>query len=381
MGTHLQWPAPVEAPAEAGPTLHNPSTDLTHHNATLYVATAFWSEVTRRRLPLVAAHQRASADVTVAALDTLGRIVSRASMPGSVSAFIDGGTTLWYVNVQPSSGSWYVVIAAADDAASAAATAQLTLLLPSNREDDGCVPMRFWSLSPCNDPDWFVRRVEAQAWSEIAANYTAVARDALDTLANLSGPPANGRLVLLYGPPGTGKTTFIRSLALAWRPWADASYIVDPEKLFAVPGYLLGVVTDQFSDEGDVTRPRRWKLLVIEDADELLLADAKERSGQALSRLLNLTDGLLGEGLRLVLLLTTNVDFVRVHPALRRPGRCLANVDVGALSVAEAAAWLDAHGRADVQVSQPATVAELYERIGDQRIAAEPAREVMAGYL
>ena len=42
----------------------------------------------------------------------------------------------------------------------------------------------------------------------------------------------------------------------------------------------------------------RWRLLLLEDCDELIGADAKRASGQALSRLLNLTDGLLGQGRR-----------------------------------------------------------------------------------
>ena len=50
----------------------------------------------------------------------------------------------------------------------------------------------------------------------------------------------------------------------------------------------------------------RWRLLVLEDAGELLAADARAVAGQALSRLLNVTDGLLGEGLRAVVLVTTN---------------------------------------------------------------------------
>lgn len=38
----------------------------------------------------------------------------------------------------------------------------------------------------------------------------------------------------------------------------------------------------------------RWKIVVLEDAGEFLAPDAKHLKGQALSRLLNVCDGVLG---------------------------------------------------------------------------------------
>ena len=46
------------------------------------------------------------------------------------------------------------------------------------------------------------------------------------------------------------------------------------------------------------TDEERWRLLLLEDCDELIRGEAKQSTGQALSRLLNLTDGLLGQGRR-----------------------------------------------------------------------------------
>ena len=70
-------------------------------------------------------------------------------------------------------------------------------------------------------------------------------------------------------------------------------------------------------------------MLVLEDCDELIRADAKRGAGQALSRLLNLTDGVVGQGLDVLVCLTTNEDLHRLHPAITRPGRCLAEIFVG----------------------------------------------------
>src|SRR2546423_3573252 len=96
--------------------------------------------------------------------------------------------------------------------------------------------------------------------------------------------------------------------------------------------------------EHDDESGKRWRLLVLEDCDELIRGEAKAASGQSLARLLNLTDGLLGHGRDVLVAITTNEALDRLHPAVVRPGRCLAQVEVGPLSRAEAVAWLGDSG-------------------------------------
>lgn len=102
----------------------------------------------------------------------------------------------------------------------------------------------------------------------------------------------------------------------------------------------------------------RWRLLVFEDADELLRADAKRETGQSLSRLLSLSDGLIGQGVNVLVLITTNEPIGRLHPAVIRPGRCLADVEFGLLDRDEAAALVGA------DVPRELTLAEVFERRG-----------------
>ena len=104
---------------------------------------------------------------------------------------------------------------------------------------------------------------------------------------------------------------------------------------------------------------RRGALVVLEDAGELMSASARSETGQGLSRVLNLTDGMLGQGVKCILLVTTNEPLGRLHPAVRRPGRCWATIEFGAFRPPEATAWLAARG-VERDVTAPMTLAELY---------------------
>jgi hypothetical protein len=146
----------------------------------------------------------------------------------------------------------------------------------------------------------------------------------------------------------------VQALALAWRSWCSVHCVTDPETLLRDTSYLMDVVNDSIdADE------RAYRLIVLEDAGELMSASARAEVGQGLSRLLNLTDGLLGQGVRTVLLVTTNEPIGRLHPAVRRPGRCWMSIDFGPFDPAEATAWLALAG-VEREVAHPTTLAELF---------------------
>jgi hypothetical protein len=197
------------------------------------------------------------------------------------------------------------------------------------------VPVGFWHAGP-HGPTRRLRDIDAPTWTEIRRNYNARVAATVDALMALTADEVGGRLLLVHGPPGTGKTTLLRSLARAWREWCQLDFVVDPERLFSDPGYLMEAA---LGDEGDDGK-ERWRLLLLEDCDELIRAEAKASTGQSLSRLLNLTDGMLGQGRNVLVAITTNEPLSRLHPAVVRPGRGLARLEVGRLSPAEAAAWL-----------------------------------------
>jgi hypothetical protein len=89
---------------------------------------------------------------------------------------------------------------------------------------------------------------------------------------------------------------------------------------------------------------------------------------------LNVTDGVLARGTRVLVLFTTNEERGRLHPAITRPGRCLSVIEFDAFSPEEASRWLS--GR---PVPGPMTLAELYQARSEPGQPVARRAQVSAG--
>lgn len=218
------------------------------------------------------------------------------------------------------------------------------------------IPVRFWMRNPNTGEAMSRRRdITVQPWDEIEANYSLGVRSELAKLARMSNP-AGGKLALFHGSPGTGKSRLLLSLMSEWRDWCTASVVTDTDRFFGDPTYLNSLI---FNMEGH----RQWLLLVVEDADEYLAVGSREAKGQSIARLLNIADGIVGQGLNILTILTTNVAVDELNPAIVRPGRCLANVNVGAFPASEASQWLTDRGKPGVEFDNDVTLATLYQTL------------------
>jgi hypothetical protein len=262
-------------------------------------------------------------------------------LPGGELALIDTGY-----------GDARIEVAAATRPAANAEAARFRAALRTEAPSAERVSVAFW-MHGDRGGDVRHREIDAPEFAQIAANYSGPVRAALQRLIAASSPE-RGRLILWRGQPGTGKSHALRALARAWAPWCSAHFIIDPDELLGRGGaYMLDVLSWDGDDQG------RWRLVILEDAGELIAANARDVTGQALSRLLNVADGLLGQGTRTMLLITTNEPVRALHPAARRPGRCLADIEFTPLSASEANAWLQSHGH-ERRVSAPTPLAELF---------------------
>jgi Domain of unknown function (DUF5925)/ATPase family associated with various cellular activities (AAA) len=348
----------------------------------------FYARLIEDRLAEVRSDQWATSEH---ALDEIGSPLFRSASPHQESIVAQDGNALLHVSLY--SGYVNAQVAAPDAAAAQAALDRLRDVLPAPepvaRHD---VPVTFWTYTP-HGPMPSVRPIAVPEWSEISANYAAETRVELDRIMSGFRPAHGGQLILWHGTAGTGKTFALRALAWEWREWCHLHYIVDPDTFFGERAdYLMSVLTqpnevsmrlqmmrsmhgfgpaivqhvsqgaDGEDDDGEADAARHWRLLVLEDTGELLTPDAKSIIGQGLSRFLNVVDGLLGQGLRVLVLVTTNEELRRLHPAVARPGRCAANIEFEPLGADEAAEWLRAHGH-DGEPPDGRILASLYAEL------------------
>ena len=322
---------------------------------------------------------------------------------GAVLEFDSGALAFVHVGF----GNADVRVAAESEQNARAALEEVKELLPrAVRDQEGRVPVTFWTYSP-HGPMPMGRVLSVPAWEEISANYAPEAAEPLARLMTGDLSWRGGQLILWHGETGTGKTTALRALAREWSSWCDPHYITDPERFFGDQShYMLSVILQQemYANEemetdggeaagftvqdgmwavpphfamlrsgqaGDERRAgARWRLLILEDTGELLAADARMQAGQGLSRFLNVVDGLIGQGLRILVLVTTNEELGDLHPAISRPGRCAANVLFRKIPVEQANAWLKAQDQ-ETTVSEPVTLAALYAAAEGWDVVAE----------
>ena len=199
----------------------------------------------------------------------------------------------------------------------------------------------------------FERTMPDLHWENVVQNYPLDTREGIERLTTLkpNASSRDGRVILFHGPPGTGKTHAVRALLTEWKKWATAVLVLDPENFLDSARYMMTIMERSTLD---MTR-----VIVIEDADELVAKRGARRSG--LSRLLNAADGILGANGETLFLLSTNAGPDQLDPALTRPGRCLATVCFDPFPIKEANERLGSFGPTNSSV----TLAEIYRLVGE----------------
>lgn len=125
-------------------------------------------------------------------------------------------------------------------------------------------------------------------------------------------------VTILRGEPGTGKTTFLKYLTRKLRQTHRFYYLPLP----VFPWLSNPAAVDFWLAENEVFRRAR-KIVILEDAESLLMQRAPDNQ-ESVSNLLNISDGFLGDVLKLHIICTINCEIGKLDSALLRPGRLVA---------------------------------------------------------
>jgi hypothetical protein len=167
-----------------------------------------------------------------------------------------------------------------------------------------------------------------------------------------------GGITILDGPPGTGKSTLIAQLMRRLNQ-THVFYVlsVAQHESLSHPS-MVG-----FWQQQSRRNPDAVKVIILEDAEKILL-QRRSDNDEAVSALLNIADGLIGQMLRVHVLCTLNQGLEHLDPAILRPGRLRSYRYVGLLSRNEAEKLAAKHSSpfvADEKQDQY-TLAEIFNK-------------------
>ncbi len=137
-------------------------------------------------------------------------------------------------------------------------------------------------------------------------------------------------LCVFEGLPGTGKTSYLRHLM---------GVLKETHRFYFIPPATLSVLSSPdfigfWAGERSGNDKQQF-VVILEDADAALMTRANDNHSQV-SAILNLSDGMLADFLRLQIICTVNCRAEEIDPALLRPGRLLCHRVFPRLDAAEA---------------------------------------------
>lgn len=164
-------------------------------------------------------------------------------------------------------------------------------------------------------------------------------------------------LVLFHGEPGTGKTYYIRTLMkelisidkfIIYLPPNMMDFMVSPEMI----SYISQIIMDKYEDGKSC-------IILLEDAESLIISRKFGNRNDGITNLLNMTDGLLNDMLNLQMIVTFNTDLKNIDDALLRPERLIARKEFKKLTK-EDAKKLAQFLKIEKDIDQPCTLAYIY---------------------
>ena len=180
---------------------------------------------------------------------------------------------------------------------------------------------------------------------DINANYNDDFLPVYDDLTKFLNERKSG-LVVLRGEVGTGKTRLIKHLITN----CPKEYILITNSVsssLASPEFISFMISCKNS------------VFILEDCEQILLERGSNNLNNAISSILNISDGLMSDIFNIKFICTFNADINKIDKALLRKGRCFANYEFKKLSVEKTKNLLNSLGIFP-DTYREMTLAEIY---------------------
>ena len=168
----------------------------------------------------------------------------------------------------------------------------------------------------------------------------------VDSIINESLGKNEAGIILLHGDPGTGKTTYIKHLI---------SKFQDKEFIFIQNDFVKDLLKPAFIS---FLLHNKNAILIIEDAEKVVITRENASDDSVVSTILQLTDGLFSDFLNIKIICTFNTTIDRLDKALLRKGRMIAKYKFSALTPEKSAALAEKLGYENVTDSL--TLADIF---------------------
>jgi len=168
----------------------------------------------------------------------------------------------------------------------------------------------------------------------------------VDELISASMNKKESGMILLHGEPGTGKTTYIKHLISKFKGKRFIFIQNDFVRELLKPSFIAFLLQNKDA------------ILIIEDAEKVVVARENSSDESVVSTLLQLTDGLFSDFLNIKIISTFNTNLDRIDKALLRKGRMIAKYNFTPLSAEKTAALAKKLGHDDITGSL--TLADIF---------------------
>jgi hypothetical protein len=148
----------------------------------------------------------------------------------------------------------------------------------------------------------------------------------VDSIISQSMAKHEAGIILLHGDPGTGKTSYIKHLISKFR---------DKEFIFIQNDLVRELLKPSFMS---FLLNNKNVVLIIEDAEKVVITRENASDDSVVSTILQLTDGLFSDFLNTKIICTFNTTIDRLDKALLRKGRMIAKYKFSPLAPEKTAA-------------------------------------------